>query len=266
MTLELSIYQVDAFADAVFGGNPAAVVPLREWLPDPLLQAIAAENNLAETAFLVADGDGYALRWFTPTVEVELCGHATLASAAIIFEFLKPASRQVTFTTRRAGQLRVAQKADGLLEMDFPARPSEPVTAPPGLAEALGAEPREVLAHKALLAVFEHADEVRRLTPDFRKLAALPFDGVIATAPGTDGFDFVSRYFAPHVGIDEDPVTGSAHCVLAPFWAGRLGRPTLTGRQISRRSGTVHVEDRGARVLLSGRTQLYMEGRLYLPN
>jgi PhzF family phenazine biosynthesis protein len=266
MALELPIYQVDAFADAVFGGNPAAVVVLRDWLPDSVLQAIAAENNLAETAFLVAENGGYALRWFTPTIEVDLCGHATLASAAIVFEFLKPASRHVVFATRTAGRLTVTHRADGLLEMDFPARPAEPVASLPGLAEALGAEPREMLANGMLLALFDHADEVAALAPDFRKLAALPYFGVIATAPGMDGYDFVSRFFAPQAGIDEDPVTGSAHCALAPFWSRRLGRKSLVGRQISARGGTIHVQDCGSRVLITGRARLYLEGRIFLPN
>jgi PhzF family phenazine biosynthesis protein len=266
MALELSIYQVDAFADAVFGGNPAAVVPMRDWLPDPVLQKIAAENNLSETAYLVPDGAAYALRWFTPTTEVELCGHATLASAAIVFEFLKPASRQVSFTTRRAGTLQVTQRPDGLLEMDFPARPPEPTATPPGLAAALGAQPHEIFGHGAMtVALFEHEDEVRRLAPDFRALGKVPCGSVIATAPGTE-FDFVSRFFGPNVGIDEDPVTGSAHCLLVPFWARRLGRKSLTARQISARGGTILAEHKDDRVLLAGRTQLYLEGRIFLRN
>jgi PhzF family phenazine biosynthesis protein len=265
MALELPIYQVDAFADALFGGNPAAIVPMRDWLGDGLLQKIAAENNLAETAFLVAEGETYHLRWFTPTTEVPLCGHATLASAYVVFEFLQPGRRRVTFTTNRSGPLTVSQAGD-LLAMDFPAKPPEPVAAPEGLAEALGARPRAHLANEMLVAVFDTAREVAHLAPDFRKLAALDFDGVIATAPGTDGVDFVSRYFAPHVGIDEDPVTGSAHCRLVPYWAKILGKPRLTGRQISARGGTVLGEDRGARVGLSGRARLYLEGRIFLPD
>lgn len=264
MAVELPIYQVDAFADALFGGNPAAVVPMREWLPDTLLQNIAAENNLAETAFLVPEGDAYALRWFTPAAEVPLCGHATLASAYIVFEFLQPGRRQVTFTTRRAGPLTVTQSGAGLA-MDFPAKPPEPVVLPEGLTEALGARPRETFANGKLFAVFETAGAVKSLLPDFRRLAALDFDGVVVTAPGADGIDFVSRYFAPHLGIDEDPVTGSAHCLLVPYWARILGRSKVTGRQISARGGTVQGEDRGARVSLSGQARLYLEGRIFLP-
>jgi PhzF family phenazine biosynthesis protein len=264
MALELPIYQVDAFADQLFGGNPAAIMPLHDWLPDRLLQLLAAENNLAETAFFVPDGDTFQLRWFTPAKEVALCGHATLASAYVIFEYLQPGRRQVTFTTRRAGPLDVSQNGD-LLTLDFPAKPAETMVAPDGLAAALGARPHAVLGHDKLLAVFETAGEVRNLRPDFRKILALDCDGVIVTAPGYDSFDFVSRYFAPHIGIDEDPVTGGAHCLLVPYWAKRLGKSAVVGRQVSARGGTVHGEDRGARVRLSGRAHFYMEGRVLLP-
>jgi PhzF family phenazine biosynthesis protein len=262
---ELSIYQVDAFADALFGGNPAAVVPLRDWLPDPVLLKIAAENNLSETAFIIAEADTYALRWFTPATEVKLCGHATLAAAYVIFEFLQPGRRQVTFTTRRSGPLTVTQNG-ALLAMDFPAKPPEPVAWPDGLVEALGVRPQALLTYDNLLAVFETAGAVKQLKPDFRRLAALEFDGVVVTAPGSDGFDFVSRYFAPRKGIDEDPVTGGAHCLLVPYWAKRLGKSKVIGRQVSARGGTVYGEDRGARVGLSGRARLYLEGRIFLPD
>jgi len=264
MALELPIYQVDAFADALFGGNPAAVVPLRDWLTDDLLSKIAAENNVAMTAFIVPEGETYAIRWFTPTSEVPLCGHATLASAHVIFEFLQPGRRQVSFTTRRVGPLAVTLAGD-LLVLDFPAKPPEPIATPDGFLAALGAKPQELLAYDKLFAVFGTAGEVKKLKPDFRKVAALDFDGIVATAPGADGFDFVSRYFAPHIGIDEDPVTGSAHCLLVPYWAKRLGKSKVVGRQISARGGTVYGEDRGARVGLSGRAQLYLEGRIFLP-
>ena len=193
-----------------------------------------------------------------------LCGHATLASAYVVFEFLQPGRRQVTFTTRRSGPLTVSQSG-ALIAMDFPAKPPETVSMPDGFVEALGARPQTLLAHDKLFAVFATAGEVKRLAPDFRKLAALDFDGVVATAPGADGIDFVSRYFAPHAGIDEDPVTGSAHCLLVPYWSKVLGKSKLTGRQVSARGGTVHGEDRGSRVGLAGRAQLYLEGRIFLP-
>jgi PhzF family phenazine biosynthesis protein len=265
MTTEFSIYQVDAFTDDVFGGNPAAVVLLQHWLPDVVLQKIAAENNLAETAFLVPDRDRYELRWFTPKIEVDLCGHATLASAQVVFEMLYPGRRSVGFTTRKAGTLTVTIQGDRL-SMDFPARPPERVTAPAGLVEALGAEPTEVWAAGKLLCVFETEGAVKALDPDFRKVAALDCLGVIATAPGNDGVDFVSRYFAPHAGIDEDPVTGSAHCTLVPYWSRRLGKPKLEARQISARGGRLWCEDRGDRVTLAGRAVLYLEGRIFVPS
>jgi len=269
VTIELSIYQVDAFTDQAFGGNPAAVVPLPEWLPDALLQQIAAENNLSETAFLVPvgdrAGDRYELRWFTPRLEVDLCGHATLASAQVVFEMLHPGRRSVSFVTRKAGTLTVAIQGDRLA-MDFPARPAERVTPPPGLVEALGATPTEVWAAGKLLCVFETEGAVKALEPDFRKVAALDCFGVIATAPGNDGVDFVSRYFAPHAGIDEDPVTGSAHCTLVPYWSRRLGKSRLEARQISARGGRLWCEDRGDRVALAGRAVLYLEGRIFVPS
>jgi len=265
VTTELSIYQVDAFTDDLFGGNPAAVVLLQQWLPDALLQKIAAENNLAETAFLVPERDLYHLRWFTPTVEVPLCGHATLASAQVVFEMLHPGKRSVTFLTRKAGPLTVTIQGDRM-SMDFPARPAERVAAPTGLVEALGAEPAEVWAAGNLLCVFETEGAVRALAPDFRKVAALDCLGVIATAPGNDGVDFVSRYFAPGLGVDEDPVTGSAHCTLVPYWSRRLGKTKLEAHQISARGGLLSCEDRGERVSLAGRAVLYLEGRIFVPS
>ncbi|HLZ68223.1 MAG TPA: PhzF family phenazine biosynthesis protein [Aliidongia sp.] len=266
MTSEFPIYQVDAFTDDLFGGNPAAVVLLQEWLPDALLQKIAAENNLAETAFLVPERDLYHLRWFTPKLEIDLCGHATLASAQVVFEMLYPGRRSVTFLTRRAGPLTVTIQGDRLA-MDFPARAPERVAAPTGLVDALGgAEPVEVWAAGKLMCVFETEGAVKALEPDFRKVAALDCFGVIATAPGNDGIDFVSRYFAPHAGIDEDPVTGSAHCTLVPYWARRLGKASLDARQISARGGRLFCEDRGERVSLAGRAVLYLEGRIFVPS
>jgi predicted PhzF superfamily epimerase YddE/YHI9 len=211
----LPIYQVDAFADSLFGGNPAAVCPLEKWLPDATMQAIAAENNLAETAFFVREGGDYALRWFTPTVEVDLCGHATLASGHVVFSFLEPRRESVNFRTLKAGTLTVSKRAEKLV-MDLPARPAVPCEAPPGLFAALGGRPREVLRARDYLIVYGSAAEVAALDPDLAALAKLDCWAAIVTAPGDDGIDFVSRFFAPAQGVPEDPVTGSAHCTLVP--------------------------------------------------
>lgn len=267
----LPIFQIDAFTDRLFAGNPAAVCPLTEWLPDPVLQAIALENNLSETAFLVRRGEDYELRWFTPAVEVDLCGHATLASAHLILDILEPGRDRVAFQTRKAGILTV-ERQDGWLAMDFPARPPHPVPAPAELAQALGAAPRETLMARDLLVVFDNARQVADLTPDFAAIARLDSWAVIVTAPGdrgsgesTDGVDFVSRFFAPAKGVPEDPVTGSAHCTLVPFWAGRLGRNDLVARQVSARGGLLRCRLSGDRVTLCGQAVLYLEGRIALP-
>lgn len=229
-------YQVDAFASRVSEGNPAAVCPLDEWLDARVLQAIAEENNLPETAFFVLTARGFHLRWFTPVAEVELCGHATLAAAHVIYERLGYPQPSIIFETL-SGDLTV-ERRDGLLAMDFPARPPTPRTAPRALIEGLGRAPQEVLAADDWVAVFESESEVRAITPDQQRLRELDLRGVTITAPGTDK-DFVSRFFAPKFGIPEDPVTGSAHCELAPYWAVRLGRQCLEARQVSRRGGNV---------------------------
>jgi predicted PhzF superfamily epimerase YddE/YHI9 len=257
----LPIYQVDAFASGVFRGNPAAVCPLESWLADGVMQAIAAENNLSETAFFVPARDGYDLRWFTPTLEVDLCGHATLASAHIVFDRLDEAARTVRFHTR-SGALEVARGGD-LLVLDFPALPAEPCEPPAALLEGLGARPREVRRATNYLAVFDTEDAVRALAPDMARLLRLAPHAVIATAPGAD-VDFVSRFFAPAHGVPEDPVTGSAHCTLTPYWAGRLGKERLHARQVSARGGDLWCTDRGARVAIAGRAVLYMEGTIYV--
>lgn len=263
--MRLPIYQVDAFTDRMFGGNPAAVCPLEQWLPDATLQAIAAENNLSDTAYFVREGDQYALRWFTPTVEVDLCGHATLASAFVILNVLEPRRAQVAFRTRKAGVLTV--KRDGeLLEMDFPSRPPQPIAPVPALGAALGKAPREVLAARDYLAVYDSEGDVRTLSPDFAAVAKLDRYAVIATAPGSNGVDFVSRFFAPRQGVPEDPVTGSAHCTLTPYWAGRLGKATLEARQISSRGGALKCRLDGDRVALSGRSVLYLKGEIEVPS
>ncbi len=259
--MRLPIYQVDAFTDSLFGGNPAAVCPLPEWLPDATMQAIAAENNLAETAFFVREGNDYGLRWFTPTVEVDLCGHATLASGHVVFRFLEPQRQNVNFRTLKAGTLSVARHADKLV-MDFPARLAVPVAPPPGLFAALGGKPREVLGARDLLVVYDSAAEVAALKPDLDALAKVECWAAVVTAPGEDGVDFVSRFFAPRQGVPEDPVTGSSHCTLTPYWAQRLGKTELEARQLSCRGGALHCTLDGARVRIAGRAVLYLEGQI----
>jgi predicted PhzF superfamily epimerase YddE/YHI9 len=260
--MRLPIYQVDAFAEKLFGGNPAAICPLTEWLPDATMQAIAAENNLAETAFFVREGPDYALRWFTPAVEVDLCGHATLASAHVVFEFLEPGRERVNFRTLKAGTLTVARQAD-MLMMDFPARPAVAVEPPPGLLTALGGTPREVLKARDHMVVYVSAAEVAALTPDLGALAKIEDCwAAIVTAPGEDGADFVSRFFAPAKGVPEDPATGSSHCTLVPYWAARLAKRELKARQLSRRVGTLTCALNGDRVTIGGRAVLYLEGQI----
>jgi PhzF family phenazine biosynthesis protein len=257
--MRLPIYQLDAFTGRLFAGNPAAVVPLEDWPPDATLQAVAAENNLAETAFFLRHGDILELRWFTPTVEIDLCGHATLAAAAVVFRHIEPSRRRLEFRTRKAGTLVVTRNGEEFA-LDFPVRSPEPVDAPPALAAALGASPLEVLAARDYLCVFENTEDVHNLRPDFTALARLDRGAVICTAPGVGEFDFVSRFFAPALGIDEDPVTGSAHCTLVPFWAARLGRTHLRAKQVSARGGELTCELKGDRVVMAGRVAWYLEG------
>jgi PhzF family phenazine biosynthesis protein len=253
------IFQVDAFTTRRFAGNPAAVMPMESFLDDAVLQAIAAENNLAETAFLVREGDDYRLRWFTPTTEVPLCGHATLASAAVVMERLEPTRNRVVFHSV-SGPLTV-NRANGGYVMDFPARPSAPVSTPPGLAEALGVVPVEVFVNTFnYLALLERGQDLRALAPDMAALARLDRIGVIVTAPGDGVHDFVSRYFAPAKGIPEDPVTGAAHCMLAPYWAERLGKTVFRAWQASRRGGEIVCRLVGDRVELEGSCVFYLEG------
>jgi PhzF family phenazine biosynthesis protein len=264
-TTEIPIYQVDAFASQVFAGNPAAVCPLEAWLPDALMQAIALENNLSETAFVVKRGASadYDLRWFTPVHEVDLCGHATLGSAYVIANHLDAGAVEIKFHTR-SGLLTVTREGE-LYTMDFPVSPPTRIDDDPAVAqavgEALGATPNEIWDQTQMLAVFASEAEIAALTPNMTKLAALDTRGVIATAPG-DTCDFVSRYFAPRAGIPEDPVTGSAHCITTPYWAGKLGKDRMSARQISARGGALEVELSGERVLISGRVVPYMEGRI----
>ena len=255
------IFQLDAFTSRLFAGNPAAVMPMDSFPADEVMQAIAAENNLAETAFLVSEDRDYRLRWFTPAVEVPLCGHATLASAAVVMERLEPGGTEVVFHTL-SGALTVKRTKGGYV-MDFPARPSEVVAPPEGLAEALGVVPVEVLGNAFnYMAVLDSAVTLRGLAPDMAVIARLDRPGVIVTAPGDGAHDFVSRYFAPAKGIPEDPVTGAAHCMLAPYWAGRLGKAAFRAVQASRRGGEVVCRLAGDRVELEGACVFYLEGEV----
>ncbi|PWC53035.1 PhzF family phenazine biosynthesis protein [Azospirillum sp. TSO22-1] len=262
--MRLPIYQVDAFADAVFAGNPAAVVPLEAWLPDATLLAIAAENNLSETAFFVRGGDDCELRWFTPAVEVDLCGHATLATAFVISTILEPGRERFAFATRQAGTLTVTREGKRFV-LDFPARPPAAVDPHPNLLPALGGpKPVAVLGGRDYLVVYDDAAAVRELKPDMTRLAALDRFAVSVTAPGEGGLDFVSRFFAPGKGVPEDSVTGSAHCTLIPYWAQRLGKTTLSARQVSARGGNLACELVGDRVKIGGTAVLYLEGVIHV--
>jgi PhzF family phenazine biosynthesis protein len=253
------IFKLDAFTHQAFGGNPAAVIPLETFVPDALLQAIAAENNLSETAFLVGGDGQYRLRWFTPLVEVPLCGHATLASAAVVLEKLEPGRTDVTFQTA-SGALRVTRAPRGYV-MDFPGRPTVPIEPPAALAQALGLRPVEVRADAInYLAVLADEQAVRSLSPDIAAIAALDLLGVIVTARGGGEYDCVSRYFTPARGVAEDPVTGSAHCALAPYWAEVLGKTQLRAYQASRRGGELRCRVRDNRVELQGECVFYLEG------
>lgn len=259
--MKLKLYQVDSFTRRVFSGNPAAVCPLEQWLPDATLQAIALENNLSETAFFVAEGEGYRLRWFTPAAEVNLCGHATLAASHVLFEHLGYGKPHLLFATR-SGTLKI-ERHNGLYSMDFPVMPPAPCATPAGLAEALGVEPVEVLSADDYIVVLASEAQVRQLNPDMMFLNQLELRGVCVTAPGTD-VDFVSRFFAPRLGIPEDPVTGSTHCELMPYWARRLGKTTLRARQVSQRSGDLECTLAGDRVILSGNAVTFMEAEIRL--
>jgi PhzF family phenazine biosynthesis protein len=258
--MNVPIYQVDAFSSRLFAGNPAAVCPLSEWLPDATLQAIAAENNLAETAYYIVRDGQYHLRWFTPAAEVDLCGHATLASAHVILETRRElAEPRVSFMTR-SGELIVTREGD-LYALDFPARPPAETAYDDKLFEALGAKPKLVLGARDYFCVFENEAEVRALKPNMERLGAIDRFATIATAPGT-GCDFVSRFFAPAMGVPEDPVTGSAHCTLIPYWSERLGKAKLFARQISPRGGELWCEHRGDRVTIAGKAASYLEGTI----
>jgi PhzF family phenazine biosynthesis protein len=259
--MKLRMYQVDAFASRVFSGNPAAICPLEDWLDDATLQSIAQENNLSETAFFVPVEDDYHIRWFTPVAEVDLCGHATLASGFTVLDHLDPSRDKVIFNSR-SGPLSVLRQ-DSLLTLDFPSRPPQTCDAPRELLDGLGREPLEVLCSEDYLVVFPSEDDIQELDPDMGMLKQLGLRGVIVTSQGQEA-DFVSRFFAPSYGIDEDPVTGSAHCTLTPYWSERLGKSKLHAFQLSRRGGELFCEDAGDRIHISGRAVLYMEGWIYI--
>lgn len=260
--MKVSIFQVDAFTGEGLRGNRAAVCLLDDWLPDDALQALALRNALSETAYLVPDLGAYGLRWFTPITEVDLCGHATLASAYVVLTHLEPGRASVSFKSR-SGMLGV-ERAGELFVLDFPSRAPVAVEAPVGLAEAMGGTPREVHATPyGWLLVYDTEDDVRTLDPDMTALETFDRPAMIATAPGEE-YDFVSRFFAPSVGVAEDPVTGAAHCVLTPFWAKRLGKPKLHAAQVSTQGGELFCEDRGDRVRIGGRVEPHIEGTVEL--
>lgn len=265
----IALYQVDVFAERLFAGNPAAVCPLERWLPDAVMQSIGAENNLAETAFFVRDetsAANFLLRWFTPTLEIELCGHATLASGHVLLEELGFAGDTVRFRTLKAGVLAVSRR-DGALWLDLPSRLPQPVaTIPEALLAGIGARPRELLATgNKYFAVFDDARQVAALQPDFAPLKSLTGMGVVVTAPGRGADEhFVSRFFAPAMGVDEDPATGSAHCLLVPFWAARLGRREFAAAQLSPRGAKMNCRLEGDRVFMSGPVVPYLKGEITL--
>jgi PhzF family phenazine biosynthesis protein len=261
--MKRKIYIVNAFSEEKFGGNPAAIVPLNEWLDDITMQQIAAQNNLSETAYFVPQGKDYGIRWFTPTVEVNLCGHATLASAHVLFSHLTYPRDQIVFHSK-SGELKVGRHADGMITLDFPAKNPVQITDDGEIGIALGLKPKSV--HKSLfdyLAVLGSQSEIEALKPDFTLVKKLPARGLIVTAPGRES-DFVSRCFYPQSGIDEDPVTGSAHVVMVPYWATLLGKNKMTAIQLSARKGYLDCELVGDRVLMSGNARTYLEGEFYI--
>ncbi|MBV1884239.1 MAG: PhzF family phenazine biosynthesis protein [Pseudomonadales bacterium] len=261
--MKLDIYQIDAFAENQFEGNPAAVIPLVKWLPEATMQAIAEENNLSETVFFVPTGNGFHIRWFTPVKEVELCGHATLASAYVLFNILGCKEEVLSFESL-SGELLVT-KNDNLLTLDFPAQPPEICSTPALLSSGLGKTPIECLKHDDYVAIFANEEDVLGLTPNNEVLMQLNLRGVIATAPSSE-FDFVARFFAPKFGIPEDPVTGSAYTQLMPYWVGKLEKSKLHAKQVSNRGGKLFCELKGDRVLISGNAVTYMEGRIEINN
>lgn len=261
MQLKLKIYQVDAFTDKVFSGNPAAVCPLDTWLPDEILQKMAMENNLAETAFYVKKDNGYQIRWFTPSVEVDLCGHATLAAAFVLYNYEGHPNSEISFSSNRSGILKVNQQ-DGFLILNFPTDIFEPVTLFPELIAGLNIKPIEAFKGKTdYMLVFKNEDEIKNLKPDFQLIGKLKARGIIVTAKG-DHVDFVSRFFAPQSGINEDPVTGSAHTTLTPYWAKKIGKNDLVAIQLSERKGYLKCKYLNERVEISGQGKAYLTGEI----
>jgi len=259
--MKYTIYQVDAFAERAFQGNPAAVIPLEDWLDDELMQKIAMENNLSETAYFVKTDAGYHIRWFTPEFEIDLCGHATLASAYIIKNFVEPHLAEINFTTQKAGMLR-AMARDGIYTLDFPSRMPQPVKTPGQLLKSLGISTAvEVLKTRDYFVVLPNEEAVKNVEPDFMLIKELDSVGVIVTAKGQTA-DVVSRCFYPGAGIPEDPVTGSAHCNIVPYWSEKLGKTKLFCKQLSQRGGDLHCELEGDRVLMSGNCVLYLQGEI----
>ena len=258
--MKIPIFQVDAFNKELFKGNPAAVCPLKEWLPDEAMQKIAYENNLSETAFFVEENSKFSLRWFTPVSEVNLCGHATLAAAHILFNHLKYAERTIIFSSH-SGDLLVTREENNLIVLDFPSQPARQIPLEETHSIAMGIQPKAVFKANKLMMVFNNEKEVLSLDPDFDLVKNLDSFGVIATAKG-DSYDFVSRFFAPAVGIDEDPVTGSAHTTLIPYWSELIGKDQLIGWQCSRRGGILYCENKQDRVLIGGHAITYLEGTI----
>lgn len=259
--MQIKLYQLDAFTTQLFKGNPAAVCPLESWLDDALLQSIAAENNLSETVFMVPRHNDYHIRWFTPECEVDLCGHGTLAASFVLMNILEPSREYVTFQSA-SGPLHVS-KVEDAFTMDFPAANFEASDASELIGEALGTKPIEFYSNKKYMAVLESETQVRQLQPNMELLKELELDSVVVTAKG-DHVDFVSRFFAPKEGIDEDPVTGSAHCLLAPYWSEKLGKAKLKAQQLSKRGGEIFCEVKGERVILKGNVKLYLSGTIDL--
>ncbi len=262
--MKIPYYEVHAFTDRLFAGNPAGVCILEEWLPDNLLQQIAEENNLAETAFVIDRGDSFDIRWLSPSAEIDLCGHATLASAHVLFNHLGRPGNSLKFRSR-SGELVVDRSGERLV-LDFPSQPASACEAPSWLADSLGAQPSEVFKGRDYMALFVRPEEVALIKPDFANLSKIDAQGVCVTAPGNEEVDFVSRYFAPSVGIPEDSVTGSIHCALIPYWSKRLGKTKLHARQLSARGGDLFCEDRGDRVGIGGTAVTYVEGTLVVPD